>query len=158
MNESTDWGRTNPGRGDGGASFVRKICDEEKLRPFDKTGIAAVVEYGVRMTGRQKKLSTRFQLIADLLKEANYWAMKDGSDVIKEKHVDMAIEKKVYRLNLVEEKIQEMIDDGTILIDSDGMVVGQVNGPLLSDSLNRSQRCLAGWEALRGLRAKHKSL
>ncbi len=110
------------------ASFIRKICDEEKLKPFDKTGIAAVVEYGVRMTGRQKKLSTRFYLIADLLKEANYWAMKDGSDVIKEKHVDMAIEKKVYRLNLVEEKIQEMIDDGTILIDSDGMVVGQVNG------------------------------
>ena len=110
------------------ASFIRKICDEEKLKPFDKTGIAAVVEYGVRMTGRQKKLSTRFHLIADLLKEANYWAMKDGSDVVKEKHVDMAIEKKVYRLNLVEEKIQEMIDDGTILIDSDGMVVGQVNG------------------------------
>ncbi len=109
-------------------SFIRKICDEEKLKPFDKTGIAAVVEYGVRMTGRQKKLSTRFHLIADLLKEANYWAMKDGSDVIKEKHVDMAVEKRVYRLNLVEEKIQEMIDDGTILIDSDGMVVGQVNG------------------------------
>jgi ATP-dependent Lon protease len=110
------------------ASFIRKICDEDKLRPFDKAGIAAVVEYGVRITGRQKKLSTRFYLIADLLREANYWAMKDGSDVVNEKHVDKAIEKKVYRLNLVEEKIQEMIDDGTILIDSDGMIVGQVNG------------------------------
>jgi lon-related putative ATP-dependent protease len=110
------------------ASFIRKICDEDKLRPFDKTGIAAVVEYSVRITGRQKKLSTRFHLIADLLREANYWAEKDGSDVVKEKHVDKAIEKKVYRVNLIEEKIQEMIDDGTILIDSDGMVVGQVNG------------------------------
>jgi len=110
------------------ASFIRKICDEETLRPFDKTGIAAVVEYGVRLTGRQKKLSTRFYLIADLLREANYWAMKDGSDIVKEKHVDKAIEKKVHRVNLIEEKIQEMIDEGTILIDSDGMVVGQVNG------------------------------
>lgn len=110
------------------ASFIRKICDEEKLRPFDKTGIAAVVEYGVRMTGRQKKISTRFYLIADLLREANYWAVKDGSDVVTEKHVDKAIEKKIYRANLIEEKIQEMIDEGTILIDSDGMVVGQVNG------------------------------
>jgi ATP-dependent Lon protease len=110
------------------ASFIRKICDEEKLKPFDKTGIAAVVEYGVRMTGRQKKLSTRFHLIADLLREANYWAVKDGSDVVREEHVDKAIEKKIYRLNLIEEKIQEMIDEGTILIDSDGMVVGQVNG------------------------------
>jgi ATP-dependent Lon protease len=110
------------------ASFIRKICDEEKLKPFDKSGIGAVVEYGVRMTGRQKKLSTRFHLIADLLREANYWAAKDGSDTVKEEHVDRAIEKKIYRVNLIEEKIQEMIDDGTILIDSDGMVVGQVNG------------------------------
>src|SRR5512136_1213068 len=110
------------------AAFIRKICDEEKLRPFDRTGIAGVVEYGVRITGRQKKLSTRFHLIADLLREANYWAEKDGSDVVTEKHVDKAIEKKINRLNLIEEKIQEMIDDGTIMIDSDGMVVGQVNG------------------------------
>jgi ATP-dependent Lon protease len=110
------------------ASFIRKICDEDKLKPFDNTGIAAVVEYGVRITGRQKKLSTRFHLIADLAREANYWAEKDGSDVVTEKHVDKAIEKKIYRVNLIEEKIQEMIDDGTILIDSDGMVVGQVNG------------------------------
>jgi lon-related putative ATP-dependent protease len=110
------------------ASFIRKICDEDKLRPFDKTGIAAVVEHGVRITGRQKKLSTRFHLIADLLREANYWAEKDGSDVVTEKHVDKAIDKRNYRVSLIEEKIQEMIDDGTILIDSDGMVVGQVNG------------------------------
>jgi lon-related putative ATP-dependent protease len=110
------------------ASFIRKICDEDKLRHFDNTGIAAVVEHGVRITGRQKKLSTRFHLIADLLREANYWAEKDGSDVVTEKHVDKANEKRVYRVNLIEEKIQEMIDDGTILIDSDGMVVGQVNG------------------------------
>ncbi len=110
------------------ASFIRKICDEDKLRPFDKAGIATVVEHGVRITGRQKKLSTRFHLIADLLREANYWAEKDGSSMITEKHVDQAIDRRNYRVNLIEEKIQEMIDDGTILIDSDGAVVGQVNG------------------------------
>ncbi|HUL31810.1 MAG TPA: ATP-binding protein [Thermodesulfobacteriota bacterium] len=110
------------------ATFIRKICDEDKLRAFDKTGIAAVVEQGVRITGRQKKLSTRFHLIADLLREANYWAEKDGSQMITEKHVDQAIDRRNYRVNLIEEKIQEMIDDGTILIDSDGMVAGQVNG------------------------------
>jgi lon-related putative ATP-dependent protease len=110
------------------ATFIRKICDEEKLRPFDRTGIAAVVEHGVRLTGRQKKLSARFHLIADLLREANYWAEKDKSEVINDKHVDTAIEKRVYRVNLIEEKIQEMIDDGIILIDSDGAEVGQLNG------------------------------
>jgi lon-related putative ATP-dependent protease len=109
-------------------AFIRKICDDEKLRPFDQSGMAAVVEHGVRLAGRQKKLSTRFHLIADLLREANYWAMKDGSEVVKDSHVDKAIERKVYRMNLVEEKIQEMIDEGTILIDSDGRVTGQVNG------------------------------
>jgi lon-related putative ATP-dependent protease len=110
------------------ASLIRKVCDEDKLKPFDRTGIAAVVEYGVRMAGRQKKLSTRFDLIADLLREASYWAMKEETEVVSERHVDKAIEKKIYRVNLIEEKIQEMIDDGTIMIDSDGTVVGQVNG------------------------------
>jgi len=110
------------------ASLIRKICDEEKLKPFDRTGIAAVVEYGVRMAGRQKKLSTRFDLIADLLREANYWALKEETELVSERHVDKAIEKKIYRVNLIEEKIQEMIDDGTIMIDSDGAVIGQVNG------------------------------
>ncbi len=110
------------------ACFISKICDEEKLKPFDRTAVAGVVEYGVRLTGRQKKLSTRFYLIADLLREANYWASKDGNGVVTEKHVDQAIAKKVYRVSMIEEKIQEMIDEGTILIDSDGAVVGQVNG------------------------------
>ena len=110
------------------ASFIRKICDEERLLPFDRTGIAAVIEYGVRMAGRQKKLSARFHLIADLLREASYWATKDGGQEVTENHVDKAIEKKVHRVNLIEEKIQEMIDEGTLLIDSDGAVVGQVNG------------------------------
>jgi ATP-dependent Lon protease len=110
------------------AAFIRKICDEEKLKPFDRAGIGTVVEYGVRLAGRQKKLSTRFYLIADLVREANYWAVKEGSEVVTERHVDKAIEKKIYRVNLIEEKIQEMIEDGTILIDSDGKEVGQVNG------------------------------
>jgi len=109
-------------------AFIRKICDDEKLKPFDRSGMAGIVEYGVRLAGRQKKLSTRFHLIADLLREANYWAVKDGSEIVKDGHVDKAIEKKIHRVNLVEDKIQEMIEEGTILIDSDGMVVGQVNG------------------------------
>jgi ATP-dependent Lon protease len=109
-------------------SFICKICNEEKLKPFDKTGVAAVIEYGMEIAGRQKRLTTRFHLIADLLREANYWASKEGSNIVKEKHVDTAVEKKIHRVNLIEEKLQEMIDEGTIMIDSDGMVVGQVNG------------------------------
>ncbi|MFB0506501.1 MAG: Lon protease family protein, partial [Thermodesulfobacteriota bacterium] len=110
------------------ASLIHKICKEENLNAFDRSGVAAVVEYGVRLAGRQKKLTTRFHLLADVLREASYWAVKEGSQYVKDAHVERAIQKRVRRVNLVEDKIQEMIDDGMIMIDSDGAEVGQVNG------------------------------
>ncbi len=110
------------------ASFIRKICHDEKLLPFDRSGIAAVVEYGVRLAGRQKKLSTEFHRITDILREASYWAKKDKSEVVAEKHVDQAVAEKIYRKKMIEDKIQEMIEEGIIMIESDGAVVGQVNG------------------------------
>jgi ATP-dependent Lon protease len=110
------------------SSFIRKICQDEKLLPFDRSGVAAVIEYGVRLAGRQKKLSTEFHRITDVLREANYWAKKDGSGEVTEKHVDQAIAERIDRLRMIEDKIQEMIDEGIILIDSEGAKVGQVNG------------------------------
>jgi len=110
------------------AEFIRKICSDENLLPFDRSGAAAVIEYGVRLAGRQKKLSTEFHRITDILREARYWAGKEGDTRVTEKHVDQAIAEKIYRKKLIEEKIQEMIDDGLILIDSEGARVGQVNG------------------------------
>ena len=110
------------------AAFIRKICGDEKLLPFDRSGVAAVIEYGVRLAGRQKKLSTEFHRITDILREASYWGKKDGSSTVTGKHVDQAIAEKIYRKKMIEEKIQEMIDDGIILIDSEGARVGQVNG------------------------------
>jgi ATP-dependent Lon protease len=110
------------------STFIRKICHDEKLLPFDRSGVAAVVEYGVRLAGRQKKLSTEFHRITDILREANYWARKDGSDRVTEKHVDQAIAEKIYRTRMIEDKIQEMIEEGIIMIDSDGDKVGQLNG------------------------------
>ncbi len=110
------------------ASFIRKICQDENLLPFDRSGVAAVIEYGVRLAGRQKKLSTEFHRITDILREASYWAKKDKSEIIAEKHVDQAVAEKIYRKKMIEDKIQEMIEDGIIMIDSDGATVGQVNG------------------------------
>ncbi len=109
-------------------SFITKICQEENLKPFDQTGAAGVLEYGARLAGKQKKLSTQFHQIADLVRESSYWAEEEGSAHVTEKHVDMAIENRIERLNLVESKIQEMIQDGQIMIDTEGQVVGQVNG------------------------------
>jgi ATP-dependent Lon protease len=110
------------------SEFIKMKKDEEKLRPFDRTAIAALIEHAVRMTGRQEKISTSFPVITDLLGEAEYWADQENQSVVQEHHVDQAIEAKEYRSNMIEERIQEMIDRGTVMIDVEGEAVGQVNG------------------------------
>jgi lon-related putative ATP-dependent protease len=110
------------------AEFVRMATDEEKLRPLDRTAVAALVEQAVRMAGRQEKISTSFPAITDLIREADFWAGQENEPTVREKHIDKAIEARIYRSNLIEERIQEMINRGTLMIDVDGEVVGQVNG------------------------------
>lgn len=110
------------------ATFVAARCKEDNLRPFHRTGVAKIVEYGSRLTEDQKKLSTRFKEISDLISEASFWAQQDNNSSVKAEHVNKALEQKIYRSNMIERKIQEMIEDGTILINTDGAVVGQVNG------------------------------
>jgi ATP-dependent Lon protease len=109
------------------AEFIRKITGDEGLLPFHREAVAAVVEHGVRLGGR-KKISTRFHQVADLIREAVYWARRDGADVVQERHVDQALDNRHWRFNMVEEKIREMILEGSIYIDTDGAKVGQVNG------------------------------
>ena len=110
------------------AEFIKRKKDEDNLKPFDRTAIAALVEHAVRLAGRQEKISTSFPAVTDLVREAEWWAGQDNQEVVHEKHVDRAIEAKIYRSNMIEEHIQEMIDRGTLMIDVDGEVVGQVNG------------------------------
>ncbi len=110
------------------ALFIQTICREENLPPFDRGGVAKVIEYSSRLVEDQGKLSTRFGEIADLVREAVYWARRDGRAVVTAQDVQRAVEAKVYRSNAVEERIQELIKQGTLLIDIDGEAVGQVNG------------------------------
>jgi lon-related putative ATP-dependent protease len=110
------------------AAFIKVRCEEEGLRHFDRKAVARVVEYGSRLTHDQEKLSARFMYIADILREADYWARQDNEDYVDVPHVDKAIHEKIYRSNLIEEKIVEFIDKGVLLIDTAGMVTGQVNG------------------------------
>jgi ATP-dependent Lon protease len=108
--------------------FVKKICSDEGLMPFTNSGVAEVIEYGVRLAGRQNKISTKFSDIADLLRESQYWAKEDKAKVIEGKHVNKAIEEKIYLSRMVEDKIQEMIEEGVLMIDIEGKKPGQVNG------------------------------
>jgi ATP-dependent Lon protease len=110
------------------AGFVRALCDREQIQCFDRSGVAAIVEYGVRLAGRQNKLSTRFSEIADLIRESDYFARSAKSKLVLREHVEKAVEARIDRVNLIEEKIQERIDEGTLMIDTKDSVIGQVNG------------------------------
>ena len=114
--------------------FIKMLCDDEHLLPFDASALAQIIEYGVRLAGRRQKISTRFNIIADILREAEYWARKTGIKTVTGVQVEKALDERVYRIKLVEEKIQEMIDNGSIFIDTKGAVVGQVNGLSVYDT------------------------
>ena len=107
--------------------FVNSVLQENQLPPFDKTAVARVVEYSSRMADDQGKLSTRFGKIADLVREAAYWAGKKGHSPVTAGDVQQAIDEAVYRSNLYEERIQEVINQDTLMIDVAGAVCGQIN-------------------------------
>lgn len=113
--------------------FIRNLTAEEKLLPFHKTGAALVIEEGVRLATRKDKISTRFSDIGDVIREASYWAGKDRSKTVRDRHVARAISERVRRVSLYEDKLQEMITDGTILLDVVGRKVGQINGLTVYD-------------------------
>jgi predicted ATP-dependent protease len=110
------------------AMVIKAISEKEQLLSFDKTAVAAIVEYGIRLAERKNRLSTQFNVITDILKEANYWASKEKVKVVSKKYVEKAIAERIERVKLIEDKIQEMIDQGLIFIDTKDSVVGQVNG------------------------------
>jgi lon-related putative ATP-dependent protease len=110
------------------ADFVKKITEEDGLLPLDRYGMAALLEYSIRLAGRHKKLSTRFHHLEDVIREGNYWAAKDSSNLVGRAHIEEAIQERFERVSLIEDKIQEMIEEGTLMIDSKGSAVGQVNG------------------------------
>ncbi|WP_298269018.1 Lon protease family protein [Geobacter sp.] len=110
------------------ALFVATHCKNEKLLPFDRSGVAALVEYSARLVEDQGKLSSQFMEISDLIREASYWAGKEGEGAATRAHVTRAIEQKTYRSNRIEERMQELFDEGIILVDTAGEMAGQING------------------------------
>lgn len=110
------------------AGHLRKLCDDEHLCPFDKSAVGALIEYGVRKAGRRNKVTARFVDLADLAREACYMARQSGDTPVTAEFVRQALESKVERHNLIETKIQEVIEEGTLLVDTSGSRTGQVNG------------------------------
>jgi predicted ATP-dependent protease len=110
------------------AAFVSRWVRENHLRHFDCAAVARLIEHGARLREDQRKLSARLIEISDVVSEASFWAEKEGHELVEAADVEVAIRKKEFRSNLVEERVRELIDDGTIVIATDGERVGEVNG------------------------------
>ena len=113
---------------DGYAAFIAARVADDGLLHFDRGAVARVVEHGARLAQHQGKLSTRFMEIADLVAESSHWARKAEADTVATAHVEQALEQSVYRSNQVEERIRELIAEGTLMIEAAGERLGQVNG------------------------------
>jgi len=111
------------------ARFIATKCQEEDLPPFSAEAAAKVVEHGVRTASDQEKLTTRFVDVLDLVRESAYWADRNGNgELVQAKDVQDALEQFIWRSNRVEERLLELIEQGTLLIETEGNVVGQING------------------------------
>jgi predicted ATP-dependent protease len=110
------------------AGRIRTLSEKESLFPFDRGAFAAILEHGVRKAGRRNKVTARFVDIADLAREAHYAAVAAGENVVRAAHVRAALASKVERHNLIETRIREMMEEGTLLVNLNGAHPGQVNG------------------------------
>ena len=115
------------------AKFIAKIVTEEKLHHFTAAAVAAITEYGVEHAGGSGKISLLFSAIADTSREASYWATKEEADLVDRSHVERAISMRFERNAMWKEKIMEQIDDGMLMIDTDGDRIGQINGLAVYD-------------------------
>ena len=110
------------------ARLIGSLARTEGLRAFDRTAVARVIERSARMVGDSEKLSIQMQVVSDLLREADYLAGEKGHEVVTAVDVQQAIEARIYRSDRIRERTREGILRGTILIDTEGAKVGQVNG------------------------------
>ena len=114
-------------------AFISRYIRDNSLRHLDSAAAARLIEYGARLRERNDKLSTRMIDIANVLTEASHWASKRDHDTVAVEDVDTAIRQRKYRSDLVEERMQELIAEGTIDIDTSGARIGQLNGVAIID-------------------------
>jgi len=114
--------------------FVKDWAAREKTLPFDNTAIGRLIEYAARLAERKDRLTTRFSRLTEILAESAAWARLDNAMAVTADYVKQAITQRDYRLNMYEEKLSELIEDDTIMIDTDGAKVGQINGLAVLDT------------------------
>ncbi len=108
--------------------FIRRVIDEDNLLTFDISGMQAMVEYGRKLSHHRKKLSVRFTALSDMIREAAYCARQRKAKRVRRKDVYCAVVNRRNRVNMIEDKIQEMYDTETLMVSTSGTEVGQING------------------------------
>ncbi|MGE5307816.1 MAG: Lon protease family protein [Deltaproteobacteria bacterium] len=114
------------------ATMLRRRAHEEKLLPLERSGIAEIINYSTRLVSHKEKLSENLREVTDMMKEADAWARKAGASNIDAGYVKKAMEEKVYRSNMIEQKLQDMVRENVITIETQGYYPGQVNGLAVS--------------------------
>ena len=115
------------------AGFISAFSKNEGTVPFDSSAVAAVIGYSSRIVESRKKMSTRLNLISEILAEAAAWAEMDGAKIVTAEYIKKAEKEREYRLSMYQEKMNEMLDDGTVMIATDGKCVGKINGLAVLD-------------------------
>ena len=110
------------------ARLIGTIARQEKLRPLETSGIARIIEESSRIAGDTNRLSTRIRRMADIMREAHYWAEKHGRDVISSVEVSRSIDGRRHRKSRIHDRVMQEILRGTIMISTEGETIGQVNG------------------------------
>jgi predicted ATP-dependent protease len=110
------------------ADAIGAICNRQGLHPFDRAAVAKVLEHSARLADHQRRLSTRFNEVVEIIYEASAWAERLGHEVVSAVDVVKAIDEKVYRSSRVEERLRQLIAQGQLLVNVDGKRAGQVNG------------------------------
>lgn len=116
--------------------FIKNFIVKKKIKDLDAAAVAKIIEYSSRIAESQKKLSTRYNLLAEIITEADAWATLEDEKIISEFYIKKAIQERNNRLNMYENKLTEMINEDYIMIATQGEVIGQINGLAVLDTGN----------------------
>lgn len=120
------------------AGVIAYICQLESVLPLSRDAMASITEQAVRLTGRHDKISLKFNMVADYVRQASYWAGQDGRDTVTAEDVARAIREKHYRLSLGEDYATNRILENQVMVDTEGSAVGQLNGLAVYSGVDQS--------------------
>lgn len=110
------------------ARLVANLARQDSLKPLDRSAMARLLEESARHAGDAEKLSAQIRYVADIVREAHYWAKRNEKELIGRQEVQLAIDARVRRASRIRDRVQEEIQRDSILIDTEGAVCGQLNG------------------------------